>query len=168
MIVLEKWNPTKPITAIYWDGDKERYYGKRFLIENPEKDEVFISEHPDSQLELVSTDYRPVAEMVFYKARGKDQKPNESISMEDFIAVKGIKAQGNQFYGEKLKQLDWLEPLPYEEPQQLEKEELEVIGEETITPKEESKHPETQKPDSSNEGGKEGPDDSDEGQTTLF
>ena len=114
MVILEKWEPTKPITAIYWDGDKERYYGKRFLIENPDKDETFISEHSESQLELVSTDYKPVVEMVFYKARGKDQKPNTEVSMEDFISVKGIKAQGNLFYGEKLKQLNWLESIPYE------------------------------------------------------
>lgn len=122
MIVLEKWEPKKPITTIYWDGDKERYYGKRFLIENPDKDETFISEHPDSILELVSTDYRPVAEMVFYKVRGKEQKPNTGVSMEDFISVKGIKAQGNLFHGEKLKQLSWLESLPYVNPEITEEE----------------------------------------------
>ncbi len=133
MIVLEKWNPSKPITAIYWDGEKERYYGKRFEIENPDKDEVFISEHEKSQLELVSTDWRPVAEMIFYKERGKDQKENETVSMEDFIAVKGIKALGNQFYSEKLKGLNWLDPLPYEEPKPIEKEDLEVIDEETVS-----------------------------------
>jgi topoisomerase-4 subunit A len=32
MIVLEKWNPNKPISAIYFDGEKEKYFGKRFLI----------------------------------------------------------------------------------------------------------------------------------------
>src|SRR5690606_23987610 len=34
MIVLEKWIPKKPISAIYYDGEKERYFVKRFLIEN--------------------------------------------------------------------------------------------------------------------------------------
>ncbi len=134
MIVLEKWNPQKPITAIYWDGAKERYYGKRFLIENPEREETFISEQANSQLEVVTTDYRPVVEMVFYKERGKDQKPNETIVMDDFIAVKGIKALGNQFYSNRLKQINWLEPLPYEEPKSTPKEALEVVDEETISP----------------------------------
>ncbi len=115
MIVLEKWIPEKPISAIYWDGNRERYYVKRFFIENPEKEESFISDHKDSQLEIVSTDYRPVVEMVFYKERNKDQKPNESIDIESFISVKGINALGNQFYTEKLKQINLLEPLPYEE-----------------------------------------------------
>lgn len=133
MIVLEKWEPSKPITAIYWDGEKERYYGKRFVIENPEKEETFISEHDQSQLELVSTDHRPVAELVFYKERGKDQKENESVSMEDFIAVKGINAQGNQLFAQKLKQLNWLEPLPYEAPFETPMEEMEVVDEETVS-----------------------------------
>lgn len=126
IIVLEKWIPEKPISAIYWDGNRERYYVKRFLIENPEKEETFVSEHKDTQLEIVSTDYRPVVEMVFYKERGKDQKPNETVDVEDFIAVKGITALGNQFYTEKLKQINLLEPLPYEEEQEEEDEEVDT------------------------------------------
>lgn len=135
MIVLEKWNPKKPISAIYWDGEKERYYGKRFLIDSPDKEETFISEHPNSQLELVSTDWRPVAEMIFYKQRGKDQQENETISMEDFIAIKGITAMGNTFFTEKLKGLNWVAPLPYEEVLQKTKEEIEVVGEEEVPSK---------------------------------
>ena len=115
MIILEKWIPEKPISAIYWDGNRARYYVKRFLIENPEKEEYFVSDHADTQLEIISTDYRPVVEMVFYKERNKDQKPNESVDIEEFIAVKGINALGNQFYTEKLKQINLLDPLPYEE-----------------------------------------------------
>ncbi|WP_299684514.1 DNA gyrase/topoisomerase IV subunit A [uncultured Dokdonia sp.] len=174
MIVLEKWEPEKPITAIYWDGEKERYYGKRFLIENPEKPETFISDHDNSQLELVSTDHRPVAELVFYKERGKDQKENESVSMEDFIAVKGINALGNQLYPQKLKQLNWLESLPYEAPVVTPKEELEVVGEETVaaTPSETTPTPQKEASTSENKTSKnengEDLDDDDEGQIALF
>ena len=85
MIVLEKWKPMKPISAIYWDGEKERYYVKRFIVENSDKEESFISDHQKSFLEIVSTDHRPVAEVVYNKIRGKDQKPNDEISLEDFI-----------------------------------------------------------------------------------
>ena len=42
MIVLEKWKPNKPISAIYFDGEKERYYVKRFLIEVTEKEELSL------------------------------------------------------------------------------------------------------------------------------
>ena len=40
MIILEKWTPKKPISAIYFDGKKEKYYAKRFLIENKSKQEI--------------------------------------------------------------------------------------------------------------------------------
>ncbi|EAQ48746.1 DNA gyrase/topoisomerase IV subunit A [Leeuwenhoekiella blandensis] len=138
MIVLEKWIPNKPISAIYWDGNRERYYVKRFLIENPEKEEVFVSDHADTQLEIVSTDYRPVVEMVFYKERNKDQKPNESVDIEEFIAIKGINALGNQFYTEKLKQINLLDPLPYEEEpeEEPEQEVIESDSESEVTPEE--------------------------------
>jgi topoisomerase-4 subunit A len=125
MIVLEKWIPNKPISAIYFDGEKERTYIKRFMIDNPNKEELFISEHAKSQLELVSTDYRPMAEIVFSK-RSLD---NMEVNLEEFITIKGIKSLGNQLTSEKVKQANLLEPLPYEEP---EIEEVEVVAEEVI------------------------------------
>jgi len=126
MIVLEKWNSQKPISAIYYDGEKERYYVKRFLIENPEKEEEFISDHPKSQLEIVATDYRPVAEVQFSK-RSLD---NEEVNFEEFITVKGIKALGNQLTTDKIKNVNLLEPLAYKEENEVDYKETEVIDEE--------------------------------------
>ena len=128
MVVLEKWHPKKPISAIYYDGEKERYYMKRFLVETEGKEESFITEHPKSQLEIVSTDYRPMAELVFTKVKGV-QKENQTVDIENFISVKGFKALGNQLTTDKLKQVNLLEPLPYEEPEEVVPEELEVEGE---------------------------------------
>jgi topoisomerase-4 subunit A len=128
MIVLEKWKPNKPISAIYFDADKERYYVKRFLIETPEKEEVFISENPKSRLEIIATDYRPVAEVLY----SKRSIGNETVNFEDFIAVKGIKAQGNQLSTEKIKQVNLLESLPFEEPEEEKVEEIEVVSEEIV------------------------------------
>ncbi|MGL2986335.1 DNA gyrase/topoisomerase IV subunit A [Flavobacterium sp. RSSA_27] len=130
MIVLEKWNPKKPISAIYYDGEKERYYIKRFLVEVENKEESFISEHPNSRLEIVATDYRPVAELIFAKVKGV-QKENQVVDIESFIAVKGFKALGNQLTTDKLKQVNLLEPLPYEEPEEEQPEPTESI-EDTI------------------------------------
>ena len=112
MIVLEKWVPEKPISVIYYDGDKEKYFVKRFMIDNPNKEELFISEHPKSQLEIVATDYRPMAEVQFSK---RNLEPI-LLNFEEFIAIKGIKAQGNQLTSDKIKQVNMLEPLPYEAP----------------------------------------------------
>jgi topoisomerase-4 subunit A len=129
MIVLEKWKPNKPLSAIYFDGEKERYYVKRFLIETVDKEEVFISEHPKSKLEIIATDYRPIAEVVFSK-RSLD---NSSVNFEEFIAVKGIKAQGNQLTTDKIKQVNLLDSLPYDEPEEISSEEIEVVEEEVVS-----------------------------------
>lgn len=115
MIVLEKWIKDKPISAIYFDPEKDKYFVKRFLVENENKEEIFISEHPYSRLEIVSTDYRPMAEVIFAKVKGV-QKDNQLINFEEFIAVKGIKAQGNQLTSDKIKTINLLEPLPYDPP----------------------------------------------------
>lgn len=122
IVVLEKWNPEKPISIVYWEGEKERFYVKRFLIEQPDKDELIITEHQDSQLEIVSTDYKPQIEIEFVKAKGKERKPNQIESLEEFISVKGIKAQGNQLTTDKVKQIDLIESLPAPEYEEAEEE----------------------------------------------
>ncbi|MGO4905219.1 DNA gyrase/topoisomerase IV subunit A [Flavobacterium sp. W20_MBD1_R3] len=127
MIILEKWVPKKPISAIYYDGEKERYYIKRFLVEAENKEESFITEHANSHLEIVATDYRPVAELVFTKVKGV-QKENMIVDIESFIALKGFKALGNQLTTDKLKQVNLLDPLPYDAPEEIIPEELEVKG----------------------------------------
>lgn len=116
MIVLEKWLPKKPISAVYWEGDKERYYVKRFLIESITKEESFITDHQNSQLEIVSTDWKPVIDITFAKDRGKDRRDNEQVLLEEFISIKGISALGNQLTTHKVNQIDVLEPIPYEPP----------------------------------------------------
>ncbi|MDG1057403.1 MAG: DNA gyrase/topoisomerase IV subunit A, partial [Flavobacteriaceae bacterium] len=133
MIVLEKWIPSKPISAIYYDGAKEKYFVKRFLIENESKEEVFISAHASSALEIVSTDWRPMAELTFAKDRGKDRKPNQKINIAQFIDVKGISAQGNQLSRQKVNQIDLLEPLPFQAPEAIPADELEVVDEVEIS-----------------------------------
>ncbi|MFT0715723.1 DNA gyrase/topoisomerase IV subunit A [Flagellimonas lutimaris] len=132
MIVLEKWNPDKPISVVHYVGDKDRFYLKRFLVENPNKEEAVISDDSKSYMELVSTDWRPRLEIEFVKPRGKDPKPNLEVDVEEFITVKGIKALGNQLTPEKVKNINALDSLPYKEPEQQKTEDIEVVDEEQI------------------------------------
>jgi len=132
IIVLEKWIKDKPVSAIYWEPEKERFYVKRFLIEHPDKEEKFISEHEDSFLEMVSTDYYPMAEIVYTKLKGKERRENEKVNIEEFIAIKGIKAQGNQLTSEKVNEINLLDPMPYEKEEEIE-ENNETDSEEAIT-----------------------------------
>jgi topoisomerase-4 subunit A len=138
MIILEKWIPEKPISAIYWEGEKERFYVKRFVIENENKEELFISDHPKSYLELVSTDWRPLIEIEFPKPRGKEAKESESVDIENFISIKGIKALGNQLITEKVKNINVLDPLPYEPVVPEKAEDMEVVDEEALDSSEDS------------------------------
>ena len=165
MIVLEKWIPKKPISAIYFDGEKERYFVKRFLVENENKEDVFISSHKDSQLEIVSTDWKPVVEVIFAKKRGKDRKDNLEIMLEEFISVKGISAQGNQLTREKINQINLLESLPFDPPEEVPADEIEVVDEEIISEKSDDQ---SETKPSTNGQSKNDPPIDDEGQITLF
>ena len=148
MIILEKWQPNKPISVVYFDGERERYYVKRFMIEHPDREEKFITDHPGSKLQIVALDYRPMAEIIY----SKRSLENEILNFEEFIAIKGIKALGNQFSTDKIKDVNLLESLPYEAP---EVNEVELIDEEIIE-------------NTSKVSDKENEDPDDEGQTTLF
>ncbi|WP_299228061.1 DNA gyrase/topoisomerase IV subunit A [uncultured Psychroserpens sp.] len=170
MIVLEKWIPKKPISVIYYHGEKELYYVKRFLIENEGKEESFISDHPNSQLEIVSTDWKPMAEIEFTKERGKDRKENEAVNLEAFIAVKGITALGNQLTKDKINQINLLDPLPYQAPEEVHAEDIEVVDEKEITKEmTDAKEPEgVSKAEQDSKSDNNDLDIDDKGQVTLF
>ena len=178
MIVLEKWIPNKPISAIYFDGEKEKHYVKRFLIENENREDVFISEHASSVLEIVSTDWRPVAKIAFAKDRGKERREDQIIDFEQFISVKGVSALGNQLTKLKVNQIDLMESLPYEQAEETPADEIDVVGEVIVDVPVETSTDESnetsEKPLTENEAidpAKDSESDidaNDEGQTTLF
>lgn len=111
MINIEKLNPEKPISVIYFDGDKKQFNVKRFLVENTDRKVPFITEHENSYLEIASTDWKPVIEIVFSKVKGKEKDP-EKINLEEFISVKGLKAIGNKLTADKVKHINVLESIP--------------------------------------------------------
>ena len=124
-LIMERWVQERPITAVYFDSEKDRYFIKRFLIENKNKEDNFIGDN--AKLIFVSSEWRPVIELVFVKPRGGDPLPNKSINVEDFISVKGFKAIGNQLTTTKIKEVILSDSLPYEEPKEEPLENLEVI-----------------------------------------
>ena len=132
MIVLEKWIPKKPLSVVYFDSKKEKYFAKRFLVENENKEEMFISANKGSFLELISTDWKPVIEVVFNKVRNKEQRESLKIIFDEFITIKGIKAQGNQLSSFKIKQVNPLEPIEYVPPIETPANEIEVVDEHIV------------------------------------
>ncbi len=130
LLHLEQWEPEKPITAIYFDPEKERYFIKRFLIESENKEDDFIKE--GGMLTFCSFEWRPLLEVNIEKPRGKEPLPPMEINAEEFIAVKGFKALGNQLTDKKIKSVTLKEALPYEAPKKEPIEEIEVNEEETL------------------------------------
>lgn len=122
--ILERWVNNKPITAVYYDPEKARYFIKRFLIENENKEDNFVKE--GGELIHVGTEWRPVLEIEFVKPRGADPLPNKVINVEEFISVKGYKAMGNQLSDKKIKSIRLKESLPYEVEAEEAIEEIEV------------------------------------------
>lgn len=115
-LILEKWKPEQPITCIYFDGEKGIYFIKRFLLENTTNVQHFMpSEHPKSFVEFVGTSDGCTAEIIFPKDKSGKEKEPEIINIDEFIAVKGIKAIGNQFIKEKVKSINITIPEPLEE-----------------------------------------------------
>lgn len=136
MVHIEKLNPKKPVSAIYFDGDKEQFNVKRFLVEITDRVVPFITEHEKSYLEIVSTDWKPVIEVIYKKQKGKEKDP-EKIELEEFIAVKGLKAIGNKLTSWPVKMINILDPIPAPE---LEEDENDKETEET-KPSDEASQP---------------------------
>jgi len=128
MIIFEKWITEKPISAIYFDGNKDRYFVKRFLAGSQKVEQQFIPTGSKIQLEMVSSDWKPVIETIFSKT-SKGTKDNLIQNIEELISIKGIKAQGNQLSSNKIKNINLLDPIPYTPPEKTPVMELEVNDE---------------------------------------
>ena len=118
MIILEKWERNKPLSAIYYNGLKQRYFVKRFKVSPLKVDQKFIPEKGKIQLELVSSDWKPVVEVIFSK-KSNLKKVNDVLEIEKLIGVKGIKAIGNQLSSHNIKNINILDPIPFESPHEI-------------------------------------------------
>lgn len=122
MILLEKWIPTKPLSAVYFDGEKGHWFVKRFLVENSKGTIKFISEHEKSKLGIATTLNFPSV-YIRYDKRSKltRNKMDEAVNLWDFIAVKGLKAQGNRLTNLPVLNVELLEPDANREAEENEK-----------------------------------------------
>ena len=111
LIYLEKLEEEKPLSAVYFDGEKSRYFVKRFLWDGGDKEENIITAHSKSELNFLSNDALPRIQMVYRKSKGEAREPEE-VDLVEFISVKGVKAKGNQLTSESLNKIEPLESLP--------------------------------------------------------
>lgn len=116
IVQLEKWIQEKPVNAIYYDGEKEQYFVKRFLVEDSKGPVTFISDHAKSKLVIATTLHHPFIYIRFDK-RNKlaKNKMDESLGLRDFIAVKGLKALGNRLTQYPVLNIELLDADPQRE-----------------------------------------------------
>lgn len=95
VILIEKFDIQKVISAIYFDGGIKTYFVKRFLIETTtiNKRFNFITDHKQSFLKVVSTASQPQVSVTLTK--GKEEEVME-YDLDMLIDVKGWKAIGNK------------------------------------------------------------------------
>jgi topoisomerase-4 subunit A len=114
LLIIEKFVPEKPVTAIYYNGEKQFHYLKRFLIEVTNNKTNFLNEDDDSKLIHVSTDWLPVLKIMFDEKINNRVIPDETVEASEFIEVKGFKAKGKRLTTYGIRKIIMLEPLPYE------------------------------------------------------
>lgn len=122
LAIIKKFSSQKVITAVYYSKADDKYFVKRFNPQLTDKKVDFIPMEKGTKLVLVSIDYLPVMEVKYYK---KDPKATftDTIQIADFVDVQGYKAKGKRISLGTVKSVKWLEPLPYDEPEEPEIEE---------------------------------------------
>ena len=112
MIIMEKLDRVKPFTIIYNNLKKKKYFIKRFIIGVTKGTQNYIEKSKDIITEIVLTDWKPMIEIV-YKDKSIESK---KIDISSYIAVKGLKAKGNQLDQKEIKLINKLDPIPYQPP----------------------------------------------------
>ncbi|OOG73730.1 DNA gyrase/topoisomerase IV subunit A [Algoriphagus sp. A40] len=95
VVLIEKFDLKKIISAIYYDGGTKTFFVKRFGIETTtvNKRFNFISDHKQSYLKIVSTVSQPQVSVTLIK--GKEEEVMD-YDLDMLIDVKGWKAIGNK------------------------------------------------------------------------
>ena len=112
MIILEKLDRVKPVTVVYNNLKKKKYFVKRFTVGVTKGTQNYIEKSKDIITELVLTDWKPVIELV-YRDKSIETK---KIDLSSFISIKGLKAKGNQLEHKEIKLINKLDPIHYEPP----------------------------------------------------
>ena len=110
LLLIEKFDPQKVVSCIYFDGGSKNFYVKRFMIETSTSNKKFhfISDHKQSYLQLVSTAKQPQARVVLQK--GKETVEVE-YDLDMLIDVKGWKSVGNRLSSHPVTEIHPIEPV---------------------------------------------------------
>ncbi|AHW59934.1 DNA topoisomerase IV subunit A [Draconibacterium orientale] len=110
ILVIEKFDQRKILSAVYYDADQKYYYVKRFEIDEPEGKLIrFIGENTDNKLISLTWVHYPRLELTF---GGKNaERENEIIEVAEFISVKSWKAKGKRLSNYEVDNIKEIEPV---------------------------------------------------------
>ena len=113
---VEKFDPEKTFSALYYDGPAKTYYVKRFSFDpNGGIAVSYIADGKNSKLLGLSEDRWPQL-LVTFKGKSAGRAP-EAIDVEQFVGKKGFRAKGRKFAWSDIKEIKFVEPLEKEEPE---------------------------------------------------
>ena len=125
VIRIEKFDPNKTYTALYYDGAAKAFYVKRFsFILSDNTPLSFIAPGAKSYLVDISEDRHPQFQVVFGGKYG--HRDPENIDAEEYIAKKGYSAKGKKCHQYDLKEVKFIEPL-HKPEDDIEDEPLDII-----------------------------------------
>ena len=109
MLLIEKYRESKVFSAVYWDSEQGFYYVKRFMFEESERLQCFISDGEGSKLVSLTEVEYPRLEISF---GGKyEGRRNEIIEVAEFIGVKSFRAKGKRLSNYSVSDIRELEPV---------------------------------------------------------
>ncbi len=110
VIKVEKFDPNKTYTALYYDAAAKAFYVKRFSFVLSDNTPLsFIAPGTKSYLVALSEDKHPQFQVIF---GGKyEHRDPENIDAEEYIAKKGYSAKGKKCHQYDLKEVKFIEPL---------------------------------------------------------
>lgn len=125
VIKIEKFDPNKTYTALYYDGAAKAFYVKRFSFVLSDNTPLsFIAPGTKSYLVALSEDRHPQFQVIF---GGKyEHRDPENIDAEEYIAKKGYAAKGKKCHQYDLKEVKFIEPL-HKPEDDIEDEPLDII-----------------------------------------
>ena len=125
VIKVEKFDPNKTYTALYYDAAAKAFYVKRFSFVLSDNTPLsFIAPGTKSYLVALSEDKHPQFQVIF---GGKyEHRDQENIDAEEYIAKKGYAAKGKKCHQYDLKEVKFIEPL-HKPEDDIEDEPLDII-----------------------------------------
>jgi topoisomerase-4 subunit A len=101
LVYIEKFNPEKIVSAIYFDADKKQFNAKRFKVETQTMNNkfLFIKEGAGNYLEMITTHAEPVVLLRTGKKRNPEE---EEVDLAEFVEVTGYRTVGTRIAGEEL------------------------------------------------------------------